>query len=1280
MLPRPATLLLVLLTFAIPNLAIGTTAESPNPPAAGSLVPSESHAHGYPTGELAPLPIIDMTHWWAIPVRQDASGNDPTTYGFLVMDFDSLGIAPSDVLGRGYTIVSFDEFGSWTDSMIAKVAVDIDDVLPLSRPASGPGGSDGSPSAAAVSGPQMIVAISYDNTADRGIANEALGQTVTFYQEKHGIALNTLATWSYAGTINGYCELQKAARQAQNQTVGAVAFVGFSNGVIGESSAASGGFGVYVGGPAATIYSRGESPNNCGSTPVTPAVLPQVFTSTGFPVNTYGGYMYAANAVFNAPTWDADKRGTAYVLAHEFGHFLSMGHNMARCWYDWWNGSHMHKTLETFTSQYVGSDAFDPPGSCADSVPRQYQNLDPDSHFHWYFNDQSGGGVGAVNAAWTRLSSCINARWCTRDASPSAPRSLSASPGNNRVTLSWVAPEFGGGNSVAAVSVKGYCVYTATSPAFTRPTSTGGDCQDSTSTSRTITGYSEDGTSRTISNGVRYYFYVRAYNGNDGWPSEPVGPRSGYADAVPVNRAPPAVTGPSPWDGQSDTSRNVVLNWGQSVDPDGDTVTYKVMAGTSHPPSAVSGCQGVADSSRQCSFSGLQAGTQYHWGVQACDSAGLCSSLPDWHFTTQATTPGAPTLNSATGGNGKITLSWSAGSTGGSAITGYRVYRGTSSGQEGATPISAGTCTDPTTTATSCEDTSVATGQTYYYKVAAVNALGTGPQSNERSASSNPTVPDPPTLNSATPGTGQVTLAWSAPSNNGGSTITDYKVFRDGTQVSSGGCSTGSLDGSSTGCTDTGLTNGQSYGYTVKAVNSVGDSGASNSRSATPFTVPGAPTLNSATPGNAQVTLAWTANSNNGGSALTTFRVFRGGTQLTSGGCASGNLNGGSTGCTDSGLTNGNSYSYTVRAVNAAGASGDSNSRSATPVTTPGAPTLNSATAGNAQVTLGWTANSNNGGSSVTTFKVFRNGAQVTSGGCSSSSLTGSSTGCTDSSLTNGQSYSYTVRAVNAAGDSGDSNSRSATPATTPGVPSYLQATGQDARVVLTWPEPSSNGGSSITGYRVYRSTSSSSDGTGLTSGGCAYPVSPTVVNFEVSCTDNTVTNGVRYYYKVAAVNAIGEGGKSSQANAMPNPPPAPTNNNFASALTGSGQSASWTGVNTGATWESSEPTSSCTGSDSPTSVWFRFTASTLGRYRITTNWAETDFDTVLDVWSYSGSGGFSGLTSNNCNDDYPNAGLKSQIDDRVIGANQQIAIRVTGYHGATGNLKVSVAYMGSCC
>ena len=283
--------------------------------------------------------------------------------------------------------------------------------------------------------------------------------------------------------------------------------------------------------------------------------------------------------------------------------------------------------------------------------------------------------------------------------------------------------------------------------------------------------------------------------------------------------------------------------------------------------------------------------------------------------------PGAPTALTATRGNGSVSLSWTApSSAGGSAITSYDILRATTPGGESSTPFASGV------TGTTYDDTDVSNGTTYYYEVEAVNTTGRSVASNEASTTPG-TVPGAPTVLGAA-GNGEVSLGWTAPSTNGGSPVTSYDILR---ATTSGGESSTPFASGVTGTTydDTNVSNGTTYYYEVEAVNSIGPSLPSNQVSATPATVPGAPTVLGAA-GTGEVSLGWTAPSSNGGSPVTSYDILR---ATTSGGESSTPFAGGVTGTSfeDTSVANGTTYFYEVEAVNSVGRSVASNQVSATP-------------------------------------------------------------------------------------------------------------------------------------------------------------------------------------------------------------------------------------------------------------------------------------------------------------------------------------------------------------
>lgn len=279
---------------------------------------------------------------------------------------------------------------------------------------------------------------------------------------------------------------------------------------------------------------------------------------------------------------------------------------------------------------------------------------------------------------------------------------------------------------------------------------------------------------------------------------------------------------------------------------------------------------------------------------------------------------------------------------------------------------------------------------------------------------------------------------------------------------------------------------------------------------------PATPTGLTATAGNAQVVLSWTASSGavsyNVGRATVSGGPF---TTISTSGAVT------TTSYTNTSLTNGTTYYYVVSAVNAAGQSANSSQVSATPLAAPAVPANLNAVAGNAQVVLTW-----NTSLTAVSYNVKR--ATVSGGPYTAISTAVTATTYTDTAVTNATSYYYVVSAVNASGESVNSAQVKATPAAPvvppPAAPTSLSATAGNASVTLTW-----GSSSGATSYNVKRST---------VSGGSYTVVSTSGAVTTTRYSDTAVANGTTYYYVVSAVNAGGEGANSAQTSALPVAPP----------------------------------------------------------------------------------------------------------------------------------------------
>ena len=259
----------------------------------------------------------------------------------------------------------------------------------------------------------------------------------------------------------------------------------------------------------------------------------------------------------------------------------------------------------------------------------------------------------------------------------------------------------------------------------------------------------------------------------------------------------------------------------------------------------------------------------------------------------------------------------------------------------------------------------------------------------------------------------------------------------------------------------------------------------------TDTTAPLAPTGLSGTPmSSTAVSLSWTASSGN--VSVTSYVVSRNGAQIGQSAMTS---------YVDSGLAAATTYQYAVAALDAAG--NTSQSSPSINVTTSGAGTtadttapsqpgsFTAAAAGSTGANLSWTASTDNVG--VTVYVLKRNGVQI---------ATPTTTTFADTGLSVATTYTYTVAARDAAGNTSTAASASVTTAPTP--PSNS--------ATLTWDAVLA---SNLSGYRVYFGTA---PGTYLQPLGQGVSVGNVTTYIQTG-----LSSATRYYFAVTATDSIGD-------------------------------------------------------------------------------------------------------------------------------------------------------------
>ncbi|MDE0356362.1 MAG: fibronectin type III domain-containing protein [Gammaproteobacteria bacterium] len=691
---------------------------------------------------------------------------------------------------------------------------------------------------------------------------------------------------------------------------------------------------------------------------------------------------------------------------------------------------------------------------------------------------------------------------------PGAPRNLSATAaGPTVIDLDWDAPASNGGSAITS-----YQIHVLASD---------GSWSLLGTTLASMTEYSD----ATAAVGVTRRYRVRAVNA------------SGPGEPAFVNATAEAGTPGPPRDltASADGASVIELDWRAPSDAGSAAVT-----GYWIEWSANGVIWDVLERNHRATGyrdEGLSPGTTRHYRVAAINRHGQ----GDWSEEVQATTsrpPGRPTgLTARAQGTSRIELDWTA-PTGGGPVTGYWI-------EWSSTGTGGWTRRVRNSRATSYTDTGLSAGTTRHYRVAAINAAGEGPWSRVVQATTEVTVPGAPTSLTVVPnglgGSTELRLNWRAPSNTGGSPITGYSIQWSPSAGGPWRFLVPGPTGTATTYVDKGLPPNTTRYYRVRAVNAQGQGNPSTAvRGTTDAARPDRP-RNLRTPGAGpdSIILNWDAPASNGGTPITGYTIRRSGSKDGPWMPIVPNTGSTATTYTNTGLQPATLYWYQVAAINRVG-TGDWSFEFGTTThpEAPDAPTgLTARPVGTARIDLSWSAPRDTGGAPILGYRIEasddggRNWNIIVRRNTSSRGTTFS-----DVNLQPATTRHYRVAALNTAGTGPFSNTaRATTEATVPGTPRSLDAEADGtSRIELSWREPTSNGGSRITGYRIEVSEDGGTRWDDLVAN---------TRNTRTTYAHTGLEPATRRHYRVSAINREGVGRASRAASAITDAtvPDAPT-------------------------------------------------------------------------------------------------------------------------------------------
>ena len=455
-------------------------------------------------------------------------------------------------------------------------------------------------------------------------------------------------------------------------------------------------------------------------------------------------------------------------------------------------------------------------------------------------------------------------------------------------------------------------------------------------------------------------------------------------------------------------------------------------------------------------------GSKYSYTVRCLDGAG--NFISGYDSTGKSITyVAAPVLKSVSNVYGGVTVTWAASA----GAAKYRVYRKSGSGSWAKVAD---------TTALTYTDKTVAAGTTYAYTVRCLDSAG-ATISSYNSAGLSITYIAAPAVSSVSNVVGGVKISWAKSDG-----VAQYRLYRK----SGSGSWAKIADTTAFNYTDKSVTSGTKYSYTLRCMDSAGNLISGFDPAGKAITYVAAPAISGVSNVYGGVSVTWSKVT--GAAKYRVYRKSGSGSWAKVGDTAE-------TSYTDKTAASGTKYSYTVRCLDSAGATVSSYDSTGKSITYVAAPAISGAENVTGGVKISW--------GKVAGASKYRLYRKTGSGSWTRITDTTALT-YTDKNVTGGTKYSYTVRCLDADGNTISGYNPSGKTITYVAVPKLSSVSNVFGGVSVSWGK--------VTGaakYRVYRKSGS----------GSWAKVGDTT---STSFTDKTAKSGTKYSYTVRCLDSAG--------------------------------------------------------------------------------------------------------------------------------------------------------------